>query len=69
MRGLETLLFNIKALCTHRILMGTHGWYDSTEESKKISDHSLIITPDGLKFIDTPEGEHNVALEITQNIK
>ena len=66
--GLETLWFNLKSLFTHRILLGSHGWYKVIEDINIVEDVSLIIENGEIKFIPTPSENKKVALEITQNI-
>ena len=69
--GLQTLWFNLKMLFTHRIMVSGNGWQKTIEDSKVVDDISLVFATEDIrgtvaKFIKTPEGSHDTALEITQ---
>ena len=71
LEGLKVLFSNLKIMCTKNILHSGDGWYKTSESVEKISDYSLLMTKEGLKFVETPSTaeSHEVALEITQEVK
>jgi hypothetical protein len=73
LKGLRTLWSNLKVLFTKQIILtGGDGWFDVVEESRIISDYSLVPSTfheqgTVAKFIKTPDGTHDAALRITQD--
>ena len=68
--GIKTLFWNLKILCTQRILGSGYGWYKTSSKVEIITDYSFQEIDGELKFIKTPSSAdgYQTALEITQEI-
>lgn len=67
-KGIQTVCFNLKSLLTHKILLFSNGWYETSSIDMIIADKSLIVENNEIKWIDTVDIDTDSALLINQKI-
>ena len=60
---------NIKLIFTNKLMHSGSAFIINDNEIIIVRDVSLMKENGEYKFIDTPEGEHQTSIEISQNIR
>ena|SRR3990167_9894494 len=70
LKGIKTFFSNIGKLFTYGLMTTEKGWYITNENVAVKTDVSLIYDSETKTFLfrNTPSGDHEIALEISQTI-